>query len=582
MKYKIVRHLSFILIVILGLQVSTFAQLTQSTKNLETKLMEYVKRSAANGFSGQILVTEKGKILLNQAFGFADREKRLPNSLKTVFNIASLTKQFTATAILRLEADGKLKTNDSISKYLENVPGDKTDITIHHLLTHRSGLSRGQDGKKNSLNREEVVAKILETPLSAKVGEKFIYSNNAYHLLAAIIEKVSGETYSQYLTKKLFKPAGMFNSGFYQDEKWMNIPVSQTYNEWKKLPAFTEWNKVWNYGSGAIISTSSDLYKWFTALNENKILSAKEKEKLFDQHTPAFDENTFYGYGWYLEKLKNGKTLIFHGGDNQGYHSEFRWYKDDNRLIILLTNYEILEPDGVAIQKRVIANNLNRILSGEEYKQPPQFIKLTDNELKNYEGEYQYSNGEKLKVWSNGAYLNIGAEGQEAINAIAGYDGKTAKKYAEANDLTKFILDNIAKGDKEILKTRIEKAEFDFYIPFLIKQYAEFKEKLGELKEIKIQGTTSFPWDSDSYRTNVILNFEKGSMDLFLGYENGKLNDVTTEIGRPFPLIMPFVPHSKNEFSTFEFLRSKLTQMNFQKLKDGNELKIGKLIFKKK
>ncbi len=576
MKIKQLTFLSIILFCI-ALPPSFFAN-----PATEKKLADYLQRANAYGFSGQVLIAEDGKIMLNQAYGLANRESKIPNSLSTVFNIASLTKQFTATAILRLEADGKLKTTDEIGKFFDNVPADKATITIHQLLTHTAGLSRGQDGKKNSTNRDEVVKKIIELSLAAKVGEKFIYSNNGYHLLAAIIEKVSGKTYPQYLNENLFKPAGMSNSGFYQDEKWSKFSVAQTYNEWTKLPTFTEWNKVWNYGSGAVISTASDLYNWFKVLSENKILPKEAIEKLFQQYTSSFDENTFYGYGWYLEKQPNGKTLIFHGGDNQGYHSEFRWYPQDKQLIVILTNYEMLEPDGVAINKRVIANNLHRILAGEEYKQPPSTIKLSAKDLKKYEGEYQFSNGEKLKIWSNGEYLNLGAEGQEVINAIAGYEGETAKKYSEANDLTKFILENIAKDDKEIIKTRVEKADYDFYIPFLIEQYAEFKKNLGELKEIKVQGTTSFPWDADNYRTNVILRFEKGSMDLFLGFENGKLNDVTTETGRLFPLIMPFVPNSKTEFSTFEFLKSKLTQVNFQKLKDGNELKIGKLIFKKK
>ncbi|MBX7172429.1 MAG: beta-lactamase family protein [Pyrinomonadaceae bacterium] len=560
--------------------MSLFAQFSTvafSNSETEKKLKDYLHGINAYGFSGQVLIAENGKISLNQAYGFADRESKIPNSLNTVFNVASLTKQFTATAILRLEAAGKLKTSDAISKYLENVPSDKSTITIHQLLTHTSGMSRGQDGKKNSMNRDEVVAKILQLPLIAKVGEKFIYSNNAYHLLAAIIERVSGKNYSQYIRENLFKPAGMMQSGFYQDEKWKPYLVAQSYNEWTKLPAFTEWNKAWNYGAGAIISNTTDLFKWFKALSEYQILPKDETEKLFQKYTESFDQDTFYGYGWYLEKLKNGKTLIYHGGDNQGYHSEFRWYRDDNRIIIILTNYETLEPDGVAIQKRVIANNLNRILSSEEYKQPPNFAKLSAKDLKKYEGEYRFANGEKVKIWSNGEYLEIGAEGQEVINAIAGYEGETAKKYSEANDLTKFILENIKQNDLEKIKTKLGKDDYDFYIPFLAGQIKEFKEKLGELKEIKIQGTASFPWDADNYRTSVILHFEKGTTDLFLGYQNGKLNDVTTETGRPFPLIMPFVPNSKTEFSTFEFLRAKTTNFKFEVKEKTVELQFGNI-----
>ena len=282
MKLKVTQIFSAILFIVFCLQASTFAQ-SIKTNEIAKNLKVYLEKANAYGFSGQVLLAENGQVLLNQAYGFADREKRIPNSLNTVFNIASLTKQFTATAILRLEAEGKLKTSDAIGKYLENVPVDKAEITIHQLLTHTTGMPRGQDGKKNSTKRDEVVAKILQTPLAAKVGEKFIYSNNGYHLLAAIIEKVSGKTYPQYLSENLFKPAGMTQSGFYQDEKWKPNLVAQTYNEWTKLPAFNEWNKVWNYGSGSIISTTTDLYRWFKALSENKILPKEEKEKLFNQ-----------------------------------------------------------------------------------------------------------------------------------------------------------------------------------------------------------------------------------------------------------------------------------------------------------
>ena len=155
------------------------------SRNTKRNLSDYLNRASAYGFSGQVLIAENGKILLNQAFGYADKESRIANTPHTAFNIASFTKQFTATAILRLETDGKLKTSDAIDKYLVNVPADKSNITIHQLLTHTSGLSRGSDGKKNT-TRDETVAQILKQTLSAKAGERFIYSNSGYHLLAAL------------------------------------------------------------------------------------------------------------------------------------------------------------------------------------------------------------------------------------------------------------------------------------------------------------------------------------------------------------------------------------------------------------
>jgi CubicO group peptidase (beta-lactamase class C family) len=558
---------------ILALKGEAFSRFKSNPDEVKKNLAIYLDRVSAYGFSGQVLVAEKGKILLDKAYGFADRERQIPNTPQTVFNVASFTKQFTAAAVLRLEADGKLKTGDSIGKYLENVPADKAAITIHQLLTHTSGLARGQSGRNNT-TRDETVAKILKQSLAANAGERFIYSNNGYHLLAAVIEKVSGQTYAEYLSEKLFQPAGISRTGVYQDPKWNNDAIAQTYNEWMKLEAFTDWNKNWNYGSGSIVSTANDLYKWFLALSGDKILPREEKEKLFAGYIAADDENTSYGYGWFVRKLSDGNNLVFHGGDNRGYHSEFRRYVEDERIIIILANYEMLEPDGVAVQKRIIANNLNRILSGEKYDQPLAVIKLPSRDLKKYEGEYRLAGGDKFKVWSNGQFLSINAEGQEAINAIAGYEGKTIQKYAEANSFTEFILKSIASGEKEKIKSRLSAEDYENFIPFLAKDYESFKAKWGELKEINVQGTTSFPWDESSYRTNVILRFEKGATDLFLGWQDGKLYDVTTETGRPFPLMMPLAAQSKTDFSIFEFINSKQTRISFVKNGTATEIKL--------
>ncbi len=558
---------------------AAFAQSTESSERRKKELENYLEKVSAYGFSGQILIAEKGKIILDKAYGFADRERKIRSSSDTVFNVASFTKQFTAAAILRLETDGKLKTTDQIGKYLENVPPDKSEITIHQLLSHTSGLTRGNSTKNTT--RDESVQKILAGPLAAKPGEKFIYSNSGFHLLAAIIEKISGQTYQDYLTEKLFRLAGMSHSGFFSDTKWQPGLIAQTHNEWSKLESFTDWKKIWNYGSGSVVSNTGDLYRWFRALSANRIIPQAEKEKLFGKYHQSFDEGIFYGYGWYIEQLGDGSSLIFHGGDNPGYHSEFRWYVKDERVIILLANYEMFEPDGVAVQKRIIANNIARILKGEEYKQPPAFVKLSAKELKKYEGDYLLPGGDKFKISSDGNSLSISAEGQEAIDALAGYEGETAKKYADATALSEFILKSIVAGEKEKILARLPKEDYDFYIPFIPKQIAEFAEKMGKLKDFKVQGTVSFPWNPDEYRTNVILRFEKGTTDLFLGWGSGRLNDVTTETGRPFPLIVPLVAQSKTGFSTFEIIRSKLTRINFTGDKIAVKTSTGELIAKR-
>jgi CubicO group peptidase (beta-lactamase class C family) len=554
-----------LLLLILAHSSLIFAQ------NREKNLHDYLERIAAYGFSGQVLVAEKGTILLNRAYGYANRERNIPNQLDTVFNVASFTKQFTATAILRLESDGKLRTTDLISKYLENVPPDKSEITIHMLLSHASGLPRGQDGRRNT-TRDETVVKILGQPLAAKPGEKFIYSNSGYHLLAAIIEKLSGRKYRDYIAEKLFRPAGMNRSGVFTDSKWKPDLIAHPLNEWGSVDTFTGWKNVWNYGSGSVVSTTGEIYKWLTALRADKIVARGEKEKLFRRYQESNDQGIFYGYGWFIDKLKDGSDLISHGGDNPGYHSEVRWYVKNDRVIIMLANYEVFEPDGAAVQKRVIANNISRILDNEEYKQPPAAVKLPNRDLQKYAGRYHLPDGSIFEVTRSGDSLKISAEGQAAIDAIAGYGGDAARKYAAANELTFFILENISAGAMEKIPDRMPKEDYDFYIPFLAKQIDGFSEKMGKLKEFRVQGTASFPWDANEYRTNVILRFEKGTTDMFLGWGDGRLDDVTTETGRTFPLIMPLVPQSRTEFSTFEIIRAKLTRLSFDK--EAKELKI--------
>jgi CubicO group peptidase (beta-lactamase class C family) len=211
------------------------------------ELAQYLTNVSAYGFSGQVLVMENGKIILSRGYGFADQNTRTANSRGTVFNIASLSKQFTAAAILRLEADGKLKTSDKISKFFDGVPDDKAGITIDQLLTHSSGLPRGDDGVGSS-TRAEVIANVFSRPLAEVPGQKFHYSNLGYRLLAAIVESASGMSFPDYVRERLFRSAGLDHTGFYQEPRWKKSEIASPYNEWSRLKSFTEWDKGWNYG----------------------------------------------------------------------------------------------------------------------------------------------------------------------------------------------------------------------------------------------------------------------------------------------------------------------------------------------
>ena len=162
------------------------------------------------GFRGAVLVSRNGKVLLRKGYGMADRENGTAWAPDAVFSVGSITKQFTAAAILKLEAQGKLRVEDPIPRFLDEVPADKRAITIHHLLTHTSGLESDFAGDYESVGRDEYAARALASKLRTAPGSQFFYSNAGYSLLGAIVEIASGKPYETYLAENLFLPAGMY------------------------------------------------------------------------------------------------------------------------------------------------------------------------------------------------------------------------------------------------------------------------------------------------------------------------------------------------------------------------------------
>jgi CubicO group peptidase (beta-lactamase class C family) len=348
--YMIGKKLKFVMLFgVLSLSnISGAAQ--QTSKNnggeLGTKLDAQMREIAEKGFSGVLFVAKDGKIVLDKGYGLADRENKTPYSADTVFDIGSITKQFTGAAILKLEMQGKLNTSDKISKYFKNVPTDKTDITFHHLLTHSAGLV-GDVGKGDyeKMSRDEIINKVLASKLLSAPGEKYEYSNVGYSLLAAIIEIVTGKSYERYLHDQLFKPAGMKHTG-YLIPKWKRENLAVGYKKdgsrWG-TPLDHAWDKdgpYWNLrGNGGILSTVGDLYKWHLALEGEKILSKAAKEKYFAPHIKEQPEAvSFYGYGWVTQKTRRGTRLIWHNGGNPYFGADFRRYVDENTVVIVATN----------------------------------------------------------------------------------------------------------------------------------------------------------------------------------------------------------------------------------------------------
>ena len=330
---------------------STISAFSQNTnKELINKIDSYLESSVTNGFSGVVLVSKRGEIILSKGYGWADRENKIPNSPSTVFNIGSVTKQFTASAILKLVEQGKIKTSDKISSYFTQTPIDKRDITIHQLLTHTSGVSNRTGGfRYDEASKEQFLKEFFESELHSKPGKKYQYANANYIMLTVILELVSGQTYSSFLKEHLFEPAQMKSTGYksinfsterlahgyyynIDGEKWADWGTTQQH-----LPYNNEhWYSI---GKGDIHSTIEDLYKWHNALKNNVVLTKKTRKIQETAYVAENDKMTsYYGYGWAISHSNRDTKIVAHNGSNGLYFADFVRFIDDDVVVIYITN----------------------------------------------------------------------------------------------------------------------------------------------------------------------------------------------------------------------------------------------------
>lgn len=336
-------RISLILFILVSIAGSLAAQ-TPDTKRTAARISDYLNNLEAVGFTGSVLVELNGKKAISRGYGFRNVAKKQKNTPDTIFDIGSITKQFTAAAILKLEMQGKVSTDDKITKYFRNVPPDKSNITIHDLLRHSAGLPSVVGGDFDKITESEFVEKVMSTPLRFESGTRFGYSNVGYSLLALIIEKVSGRKYEQFLYENLWRPAGMEMTG-YSRPSFNKDLIATGYKEdaeWGK-PNEKGWAGDAPYlhltGNGGILSTTGDMYGWHLALLSEKILSKAAKEKLYHPKLrPGENENPYYAYGWDILKTPRNTIVTRHNGTNRVFYADFHRFIDEGITIIFLSN----------------------------------------------------------------------------------------------------------------------------------------------------------------------------------------------------------------------------------------------------
>lgn len=281
-------------------------------------LRERLKDEEQDGFSGSVLVIRKGEVILNEGYGFADREKKIPNRPDTIFAIGSTPIDFTKASILKLQDMGKLKGDDPITKFLPNVPPDKKDITVDQLMTGRSGLrnfhGRQADADQDNdwIDRDTAVKRILEDELLFAPGTDRAHSHSAFGLLAAIVEIVSGDPISTFYRKHLFDPAGMTRTSLYEDihAPQEQIAIGYGGSEYSTVNSPNHWGKTsWLViGSGGMASTTGDLHRFNQALRSGKILSPAAAGKYW---SPGGGLGVGASQNGFFTALTEGPTTMF-------------------------------------------------------------------------------------------------------------------------------------------------------------------------------------------------------------------------------------------------------------------------------
>ncbi|HZI53592.1 MAG TPA: serine hydrolase [Chitinophagaceae bacterium] len=382
-----------------------------SAQDMTSKLEELMSAySKQNKFNGAALVAHNGKILLEKGYGLRNASDKIPNDQNSIFQIGSITKQFTATVILKLQEEKKLKVSDKLTKYFPDYPrGDS--ITIDQLLTHTSGIYSYTSDPAFMANevskpsdRKKMMALFKDKSLQFSPGTQWEYSNSAYMLLGYIIEDVAKMPYEQAVRNYIFKPLKMDQSGF--DFTHLSDRNKATgyfrLSEESNQPAPVVDSSV-SYSAGAIYSTVDDLYKWDQSLLADRIISKASKEKAF---TPVKNN---YGYGWGIDTVY-GKRRVGHGGGIHGFTTNMASIPQDKTCVILLNN--VGNPHLEKITEAILA-----ILYNKPYELPKEKVTIAVPEevLKQYIGVYELSPELIITVRVENGKLMGKPEGQEEL-----------------------------------------------------------------------------------------------------------------------------------------------------------------------
>jgi len=510
---------------------------------LASRIDEYLTRCVPFGFSGSVLVGKNAKILLCRGYGIADRKSGAAATADTLFDIGSLSQQFTASLLLALERRGDLKVTDTIDRFLGEVPVGRRRIQIQHLLAHTSGLPRelattqwdesdrwtGKDLPLAPLDigeREALVRAVLDTPLQSEPGEKFEPSNIGYELLAAIAEIAAKQPFDELMQDLVFAPAGLENTGVRRNRRLNaslaargvpqldDTPPPGSILEGdparfegrgdEKLLAIDGWYSWGLRGAGGVLTTARDLWKWERALRGDSILDAASRKRLF---TPVAGE---HAYAWYEAPRARGSGCIDHGNRTaNGFDAVFIRRPDQHLFIAVLGN--------AAGTSRIVSDSIERMILNHAVEMPPPTIRLSAVELQAWCGEFtgidaRSSEEVRFRVRAAGSELMFEALSWRASKLLDAKSGRF-RENVDLVERSREIASGLARDNLGPLRAAGNSAQWSSEVELL---WQSLLLHHGRPTRATVVGEDNRV-DRD-VKITLALDFERGSEILELGW----------------------------------------------------------------
>lgn len=521
------------------------------------RLDSFMTAAAGYGMAGTLLVERDGKVILHSGYGIADRGHGVRATTSTPYLLGSLSKQFTAAAIYKLESQGKLRLADTLGQWFAEAPVDKRGITIDQLVHHTSGLPYLNRGDLyDSVTVDSMVRETLFYPLEFTPGARYSYSSPGYNLLGVLVARASGLSFDGYLRAELFDPAGMKETGFVDEtHRWTASKRTPSYSSEgpdPDAPLYPAAYAAKVVGSGGVISTSGDLWKWEQALRSGRILDAETTRKLFTPG-PAVGTNASYAGGWLVVRSQRNTTVIMHAGDIGGFNTDMRRLVDEHATIIFLSNAR----EGGRGYRDVVPITVTRILFGPEPVLPPARVRVSESALRRWNGTITLAPGVTVDARAREGAVWLTARTQEGMFALAGADSIARAQALTLNRLAETTTLPLLSGDGSGLDSIFSPSLVETSHPEFFRLWRAVADSIGGVSSHEVVGTTVSP--PGGAQSLVRLTGPKGGRVMTLDWLGGKLIQSS-----PVPddgLTMRFLPESDETLSRYDLWAGRVVRV---------------------